>query len=99
MKHCDAAIDLNYSNKRLFILLEITSLIHYCDEMDKLNHTRDFFYKMQVINNNTKIVPIVYHKRVGKSKAAKDIKIGKNNVIFMKCNETLIQILSDYNLI
>lgn len=98
MKHCDAAIDFNYSNKRLFILLEITALVHYCDEEDKFNNTRDFFYKVQVINNNTKIVPIVCHKRVGKSKAAKDIKIGKNKVIFMKYNETLIQILSDYNL-
>ncbi|MEM4349672.1 MAG: hypothetical protein QW712_04540 [Candidatus Nitrosocaldus sp.] len=99
-KHCDAAIDLNYSNKRLFIALEITASIHYCDEEDKLNNSIDFFYKKQVINNSTKRVSIVYYKRKpGKSEAEKGIKVGRNKIILMKCDDTLIQVLSDYNLI
>ncbi|MEM2101831.1 MAG: hypothetical protein QXP69_06075, partial [Candidatus Nitrosocaldus sp.] len=93
-------IDLNYSNKRLFIALEITASIHYCDEEDKLNNSIDFFYKKQVINNSTKRVSIVYYKRKpGKSEAEKGIKVGRNKIILMKCDDTLIQVLSDYNLI
>ncbi len=100
MKHCDAAIDLNYSNKRFFILVEITSLIHYCSEEDKLKESHNFFYNKQVIDNNTKIVPIIhYERKPGKPEAEKSIQLGRNKIIPMRCNENLIQVLSDYNLI